>query len=156
MGLHMFPIPIPSLTSLSTRSLQVFPVHQVRALVSCIHNHGIKCVLQNHPQPWDTQTMLEQLSGKQCEYPVYCNIKLHVHTYTLTHIHMQQLSVCKICVRQIDLFSLSRALLIMRAWVSVFACICVCEHRFHFHSIIILLSVHSDNSLCFNDLIIFP
>ena len=36
MGLHVFPIPIPPPTSLSTRSPQVFPVHQVRALVSCI------------------------------------------------------------------------------------------------------------------------
>ena len=33
MGLHVFPIPIPPPTSLSTRSPQVFPVHQVRALV---------------------------------------------------------------------------------------------------------------------------
>ena len=35
MGLHVFPIPIPPPTSLSTRPLWVFPVHQVRALVSC-------------------------------------------------------------------------------------------------------------------------
>ena len=32
MGLHVFPIPSPPPTSLSTRSPQVFPVHQVQAL----------------------------------------------------------------------------------------------------------------------------
>ena len=34
MDLHVFPIPIPPPTSLSTRFLWVFPVHQARALVS--------------------------------------------------------------------------------------------------------------------------
>ena len=36
MDLHVFPIPIPPPTSHTTRSLWVFPVHQARALVSCI------------------------------------------------------------------------------------------------------------------------
>ena len=36
VNIHVFPIPILPPTSLSTRSLWVFPVHQARALVSCI------------------------------------------------------------------------------------------------------------------------
>ena len=43
MGLHVFPIPIPPSTSLSTRSLWVFPVHQVQALVSCIQPGLVIC-----------------------------------------------------------------------------------------------------------------
>ena len=43
MGLHVFPIPIPPPTSLSTRSLQVFPEHQVWALVSCIQPGLVIC-----------------------------------------------------------------------------------------------------------------
>ena len=40
MDIHVLPIPIPPPTSLSTRSLWVFPVHQVWALVSCIQATG--------------------------------------------------------------------------------------------------------------------
>ena len=36
MDLHVFPIPIPPPTSLSTRFLWVYPAHQAQALVSCI------------------------------------------------------------------------------------------------------------------------
>ena len=39
----MFPIPIPPPTSFSTRSLWVFPVHQARALVSCIQPGLVIC-----------------------------------------------------------------------------------------------------------------
>ena len=57
MDLHVFPIPIPPPTSLSTRFLWVFPVHQPRALVSCIPSGLVICftldnihaVLSKHP-----------------------------------------------------------------------------------------------------------
>ena len=43
MGLHVFPIPVPPPLSLSIRSLWVFPVHQGRALVSCIQPGLVIC-----------------------------------------------------------------------------------------------------------------
>ena len=43
MDLLVFPIPIPPPISLSTRSLWVFPVHQLRALVSCIQPGLVIC-----------------------------------------------------------------------------------------------------------------
>ena len=43
MDLHVFPISIPPPTSLSTRSLWVFPVYQARALISCIQPGLVIC-----------------------------------------------------------------------------------------------------------------
>ena len=43
MDLHVFPNPIPHPTSLSTRFPWVFPVHQARALVSCIQPGLVIC-----------------------------------------------------------------------------------------------------------------
>ena len=43
MDLHVFPILTPSPNSLSTQSLWVFTVHQVRALVSCIQPGLVIC-----------------------------------------------------------------------------------------------------------------
>ena len=44
LDIHVFPILIPPPTSLSARSLWVFPVYQVGALVSCIQPGLVICI----------------------------------------------------------------------------------------------------------------
>ena len=55
MDLYVFPIPIPPPTALSTRSLWVFPVHQARALLSCIQPGLVICFTLDNTleSPWD-------------------------------------------------------------------------------------------------------
>ena len=50
MDLHVFPVPIPPPTSLSTQVLWVFPVHQARALVSCIQHDPVIPLLGIHTE----------------------------------------------------------------------------------------------------------
>ena len=74
IDLHVFPILIPPPTSLSTRFLWVFPVHQARALVSCIQPGLVICFTLDNihvlmlfsgnipPSPSPTESNIVQLS----------------------------------------------------------------------------------------------
>ena len=91
-------------------------------------NHGIKRVLYNHPEPWDTETMIEQLSGKQCEYPIYCNIELSAHTHTRSHTHIHAIALNKFvkCVSGREkIFFLFKGIT-NYVCVGVSACMCMC------------------------------
>ena len=71
MDLHVLPIPIPPPTSLSTWFLWVFPVHQARALVSCIQPGLVICFtlgnipyMQNRKRDTDVQNRLLDSVGE--------------------------------------------------------------------------------------------
>ena len=71
MDLHVPPIPIPPPTSLSTWFLWVFPVHQARALVSCIQPGLVICFtldnvpyMQNRKRDTDVQNRLLDSVGE--------------------------------------------------------------------------------------------
>ena len=80
MDLHVFPIPSPSPTSLSTRFLWVFPVPQARALVPCIPSGLVICFTLDNihismlfsrnipPSPSPTESKILFCTSKDTEY----------------------------------------------------------------------------------------
>ena len=63
MDLHVFPFPIPTPTSLPIPSLWVFPVHQPRALVSCIQPGLVIRFTLDNVRP-ETIKLLKENIGK--------------------------------------------------------------------------------------------
>ena len=77
MDLHVFPIPIPPPTFLSTWSLQVFPVHQVQALVSCIQPGLVICLIIDNihvsmPFSWNIPPSPSPTESKRLFYTSVC------------------------------------------------------------------------------------
>ena len=96
MDLHEFPIPIPPPTWLSTRSLWVFPVHQARALVSCIQRglmicftldniHISKLFSQNIP-PSPSPTESKSLFCTSVSLFMFC-VDSYVYMYIYIYIY---------------------------------------------------------------------
>ena len=101
MDLHVFPIQIPPPTSLSTRSLWVFPVHQARALVSCIHLRLVICFTLDNIHvsmlfSWNIPPLPSPTESKRLFYTsvslfLFCIYGYHYH---LSKFHIYVLVYC--------------------------------------------------------------
>ena len=101
MDLHVFPILIPPPTSLSTRSLWVFPVHQVRARVSCIQPGLVICfTLDNiHVSMLFSRNIPPSPSPTESKSLFYTSVSLFLfcikgYRYHLSKFHIYVLVCC--------------------------------------------------------------
>ena len=101
MDLHVFPIPIPASASLSTPSLWVFPVHQPRALVSCIQPGLVICfTLENiHVSMMFSQNIPPSPSPTESKSLLCTSVSLFLfcilgNRYHLSKFHIYALVYC--------------------------------------------------------------
>ena len=103
MDLHVFPILISPPTSLSTRSLWVFPVHQARALVSCIQpglvvhftidNIHVSLLFSQNIPPSPSPTESKSLFCTSVSLFLFCILGYHYH---LSKFHIYMLVCCNV------------------------------------------------------------